>query len=172
MRPAPGVFPFIDTVRLLAAKHGLDVEINEEWLPGYGADVLVKRRSAEVSVSLALLAQPAAVQEFAAAHEIAHVVLRHMFWRRILPAAAWAVTLAVLVFVGLWLAVHHLTAPAPPLVLVLGGLGLLGAGIGCLGGAGQSKPPGTRTTPTSWPGRGATPSTGPRTPPTHTARTG
>ena len=129
MRPAPGVFPFIDTVRLLAAKHGLDVEINEEWLPGYGADVLVKGRSAEVSVSLALLAQPAPVQEFAAAHEIAHVVLRHMFWRRILPAAAWAVTLAVLVFVGLWLAVHHLTAPADPLVLVLGGLGLLGAGI-------------------------------------------
>ena len=33
-------------------------------------------------------------------------------------------------FVGLWLAVHHLAAPAGPLVLVLGGLGLLGSGIG------------------------------------------
>lgn len=130
MRPAPGVFPFIHTVRLLAARHDLVVEICEEWLPGYGADVLVKARSAEVSVSLALLAQPAAVQEFAAAHEIAHVVLRHLFWRRVLPAVAWALTLAVLVFVGLWLAVHHLAAPATPLVLVLGALGLLGAGIG------------------------------------------
>lgn len=130
MRPASGVFPFIDTVRLLAAKHGLDVEINEEWLPSDGADVLVKRRSAEVSVSLALLAQPVAVQEFAAAHEIAHVVLRHMFWRRILPAVAWAVTLAVLMFVGLWLALDHLARPAVPLVLVLGALGLLVAGTG------------------------------------------
>jgi Zn-dependent protease with chaperone function len=70
------------------------------------------------------------VQEFVAAHEIAHVVLQHMFWRRILPAAARAITLAVLVFVGLWLAVHHPAAPAAPLVLVLGALGLLGAGNG------------------------------------------
>jgi hypothetical protein len=55
MRPAPGILPFFDTVYTLAAKHDLDVEINDERLPGYGADVLVKRRSAEVSVSLALL---------------------------------------------------------------------------------------------------------------------
>lgn len=130
MRPAPGILPFYDTVYTLAAKHDLDVEINDERRPGYGADVLVKRRSAEVSVSLALLTQPDPVQEFVAAHEIAHVDLQHMFWRRILPAAAWAITLAVLVFVGLWLAVRHLAAPVAPLVLVLGALGLLGAGIG------------------------------------------
>lgn len=130
MRPAPGDFPFVDAVRMLAAKHGLDIELNEERLPGHGADVLVRRTYAEVSVSTSLLLQPTAVQEFAAAHEVAHVFLRHVFWRRVLPAVAWAIIVAVLVVVGLGLAVHHLPRPAGPVVLAEGGLGLLVAGLG------------------------------------------
>ena len=130
MRLDRGPFPFVHTIGVLAAEHGRDVRISVR-MAGHGADVVVKRQYAEVSVSLALLAQPAAEQEFAAAHEIAHVVLRHMFWRRVAPAVAWAVTVIGLVFSGLWLTAQLGAVPPGPVVrLMTGGLGLLVAGIG------------------------------------------
>lgn len=128
---SPAVFPFFATLQALATEHGLDVRISGERLAGHGAHVVVKRRHAEVSVSYVLLGEPLAVQEFAAAHEIAHVVLRHGFWRRGLPAAAWAVAVTVVEVAGLWLALHHLDhTVGPVLVLLLGALGPLFSAMG------------------------------------------
>ena len=128
--PERSVPPFFATVARLADAHGLDVRISDERLAGHGAHVVVRRHHAEVSVSMALLAQPAAVQEFAAAHEIAHVVLRHLFWRRTLPAVAWAVTVVVAVLCGSWLAVHHPGRPDSLPLMLLAALGLVASGLG------------------------------------------
>lgn len=128
--PDRSVPPFVDTVATLADAHGLDVRISDERLAGHGAHVVVRRHHAEVSVSMALLAQPATVQEFVAAHEIAHVVLRHLFWRRIFPAVAWAVTVVVAVLCGSWLTVHHPGRSGSLTVVLLAALGTVASGFG------------------------------------------
>lgn len=119
--PAASVFEH--TVHTLAAAHGLDVQVSKKRLPGHGAHVVVRRRRAVVSVSTGMTRENPAVQQFAAAHEVAHVVLRHRLWHRGWPAGLWALSMSAAQMIAL---AHALTVQnrnlALALVLVVGGL--------------------------------------------------
>lgn len=77
-----------------------------------------------IAVSTSLLRQSAAVQEFAAAHEVAHVVLRHGFWPRAWPALTGAAAMSLAQMGVLWWAMNKISNHdlAMIVVLVTGGL--------------------------------------------------
>lgn len=116
--------PFTRTVTRLAAVHQIHVRIADQPLPGHGAHVQRHGRDPVIAVSTSLLEQPAPVQEFAAAHEVAHVVLRHGFWPRAWPALAGAAAMSLTQMGVLWWAMNKISDHnlAVIVVLVVGGL--------------------------------------------------